>query len=1108
MDDIFKIKGFMKRLCRAAVLFGAVSLLTVQTGCRDDLDFGGMAVGEGTASVSLSVSFNPPTLSEVSTRTSGEAFKEFSDVWVFVFDRDGTFKDKFYFEKDDFLSYKTDEPTDSVWYTAMAHAALPAITLPYGTYHIYSIGNMGGNFYNTLTTGNESFNENSLRNYKLTWDADDVTNNKQMTGYFEVVAGGNAKSGKTTASTNYGEKHVCTIVEPKVYLHSWMRRNATKVTVAYDASNMRENITVYLKSVKICDGAKYNTLVKNYTVGSNDDLLQADIINYSDEESENHDKWPSVSKGNPSYGSHEITADALYCFENLQDTGDDTKVQTPTTDNPEALTQEEKDNMPYGTYVEVEGYYVSNASGSEGKGKILYRFMLGKDATTNFDVERNYHLMLTLCFTGNANDVDWHIAYEEESKPGVYLPEKNYISYLYNQQMEYPIRIELSEGDEIANNYIEAQITVNDWRPVDESDNPAEDNVTKAEPIDDVFEYYTGNVSFDGVWNGFLSLYQDKRTIFNNSGQECKKGNWNQLDWYGLNRGNSSYGDGSGTSDNIDVEVYEDHKPTIKKYTGDTESGGTEMQANWDQGYRRYNVPTGNGTYYFKKWTENYDGGESTDGGSVNDYRYRVVRSGNRVTVYIPMYTRPLVMTTQTGYSGNNPFVSYKRKARVKITVNGTEATGTIYQVERQINPKGVYRSHDNVRPFTVMLMTRSSEDKFSDFYAYTSDGPWKAEITTGSGWTIIGRSSGSTGSNISITVAPVGKINQTENKCAILDISYNNYTCNHKVILRQGDAPMQMVQNGCKWHSYNLWYNTTGGAIEVKSPLDEGSMFFYTTYDNPIDAINNTHADFNQYCPYNSTGTEITYKDRYYICAPLTPGQAATTKQWKEYLGSTSGSFSDVTIDGTSCQVASVNDFAALRDGADLGVGYGICYGNNASTTQYELNRVYRSAWYKRSNVDASSQSYYGRGVWESATKTGEWNSDPNGVNGMRGCFVYDKTNANNIFFPIGQSGYGHRMHSSEDLNDGYGHLRYAGRGERMSASDSPQTRPMFYAIYFNLGAIYWVKTGETDLGSEKKRTTAWDFNYSTYDFNGYNTDATDKPYYSACYIRLVEKP
>lgn len=57
-----------------------------------------------------------------------------------------------------------------------------------------------------------------------------------------------------------------------------------------------------------------------------------------------------------------------------------------------------KDGKPYGTYIEVKAYYVSNHEDRVGSGDITYRFMLGKNVTTDYNAERNYHYKLTLKF--------------------------------------------------------------------------------------------------------------------------------------------------------------------------------------------------------------------------------------------------------------------------------------------------------------------------------------------------------------------------------------------------------------------------------------------------------------------------------------------------------------------------------------------------------------------------------------------------------------------------------------------------------------------------------------------------------------------------------------
>lgn len=92
------------------------------------------------------------------------------------------------------------------------------------------------------------------------------------------------------------------------------------------------------------------------------------------------------------------------------------------------------------------------------------------------------------------------------------------------------------------------------------------------------------------------------------------------------------------------------------------------------------------------------------------DGAYRVVRDDekNVTTLYLPLYTRAKQMVPTSGFSGNNPFVGYQRKAKIrfKATIDGEPVTKevTVYQVRRLINPKGIYRRYNNTNDFKVVL--------------------------------------------------------------------------------------------------------------------------------------------------------------------------------------------------------------------------------------------------------------------------------------------------------------------------------------------------------------------------------------------------------------------
>ena len=96
-----------------------------------------------------------------------------------------------------------------------------------------------------------------------------------------------------------------------------------------------------------------------------------------------------------------------------------------------------KDHKPYGTYVEVSAIYRNRNTTSIGK--IIYRFMLGQDIHKDYNAKRNTHYKLTLEFHGNGNEADWHIEYDED--PGIYVVSPQYISYLYNKEMQMDVKV-------------------------------------------------------------------------------------------------------------------------------------------------------------------------------------------------------------------------------------------------------------------------------------------------------------------------------------------------------------------------------------------------------------------------------------------------------------------------------------------------------------------------------------------------------------------------------------------------------------------------------------------------------------------------------------------
>ena len=180
--------------------------------------------------------------------------------------------------------------------------------------------------------------------------------------------------------------------------------------------------------------------------------------------SDSYESWMRIANGTPLRGAvstvngEEVTHTeydrALYFYENCQGNYPGQKKYDKRQQwdevgfNPKPGQYDYKDNIEYGTYVEVEAYYVSTNVNQVSNGPIKYRFMLGQNCEFDYDAFRNHHYKLTLGFRGYANQPDWHIEYVE---PDVtfYTDPTYYVSYAYNNKAIFPVRFkgEVEEFD-------------------------------------------------------------------------------------------------------------------------------------------------------------------------------------------------------------------------------------------------------------------------------------------------------------------------------------------------------------------------------------------------------------------------------------------------------------------------------------------------------------------------------------------------------------------------------------------------------------------------------------------------------------------------------------
>lgn len=429
-------------------------------------------IGDGESGVSLGITFRPLTGATLGgTRSvNGDAIGNIDDVFIAWYRADDrTLAGCRYFTRDELVVTDMQRPTQpdgttvipADGETSTQHAEFKdKISIPYGRYRIYAVANMGD-----MTGDDRIDNEKDFKAVSLEWNPKDIAKNCQMSGYFKVEGANSADS-------------VAVIDRPNLTLHSWIRRAVSKVTVAFDATKLNENIYVYIKSAKIKDIPLHCPLVDTNCPSSDDELIEnGDSIVYSNDA--DYEKWVRLAcgRGANKYGSHANDAPSLFFFENMQGKHDNKH---------EYKNFESKDDMPYGTYVEVRGYYVNNSATNPSYGNIIYRCMLGKNMTDDFNAERNAHYRLTLVFNKDANDVDWHIDYDYVPKPPeIVVPNPMYISYLSNRYLDIPVTVYF-DPKLVKVKSLTATIIKNDWGYEDH-------------------KYY--NKEYDkNLYNGFLSL--------------------------------------------------------------------------------------------------------------------------------------------------------------------------------------------------------------------------------------------------------------------------------------------------------------------------------------------------------------------------------------------------------------------------------------------------------------------------------------------------------------------------------------------------------------------------------------------------------------------------
>ncbi len=1103
------------------LILAILTLLIVNSSCLDQLEYPDDAIiGDGEANIKFTASLRQldPALD---TRAEGNAIEKINKLWVVMYKMQTSSSTPVLYRKfvaSDLSDYKINqegnsaEPGDvdvnrpgtdddlGASGQKTPHATFSLKNIPFGYYKIYVVANVDN------LTDEDCETVEKLRSKRFDWKTN-VSLDNQMFGYMTLA---------TAPASSGFEAPTIIINHDNLDLHAWIKRLASKVTISFDPSGLKESVRIYIKSVTIRDIPASCPLGENNTPTNSESLIPAgeSFTYYNQGEGSNadHEKWKMIlSKGSGPQGEtgHTEGDPALYFYENMQGDfeGDNkyNKVQQETGDDMVGTPIDEpkdgadwKDKRPFGTYIEVEAYYDSRNKDKISQGPIKYRFMLGKNTTYNYNAERNYHYKLTLKFRGWANEADWHISYNEYT-PTLITPEPYYISYLYGQKMEFPARVILPEEWDKSKYYIKAEIVENNWWPWDHSAN----NGKGARPN----EFVGSTTDIDGfAWNtGSLVTYPPvtyNKDTYN--GDPYTGGNY--VGFLSLKEN---------TADVIGTDA------EVQAQTGGLDTYGYGTHANqYLEWYYRTNDLARN-QYELTGSNASYDNVDKS------------------IHLKIPMYTRNREMVPSTDFTGNNPFNCYERYAKVRFTLwertnsgdksisfmneEGTEETervATIYQVPRIENPKAIYRDANNADEFEIKLMIQPGGDA-KEFVTFKSDGPWRASVMCqtedfielydrkGNKREIV---EGVTDEDIVFKYKPKSTINDDQTRSGIIKVEYHDFNCVHLIFVRQGYHKGVQLGNAT-WSCYNVYATSRGGtnpnrndygpsdetSVPValtRSPLSIGSMLKRNQYNYSIKEVNIK----NGYGWLKSiTGEDLATS---YITSSNTV--AERTAKWSDIQGFGWTNYSSNSSteqrytrkwadtwtavggfqDGETFTVPTADNYNSLLTNSKF--GFGIVYADGAKTTQKDVKSAWGFTDYNNDGVDDEPSAENGS------------------TRGIRACIAYEEKFGNNIIFPLGPIGQARRARSapygpgSPFTDPGVGSLSYSGMRWVLTGSGN-LNRPLTYNVYRSTGAVYWLcqpKTisGTTDgnLGLPWADYASWDINYINLVFNPYSVDGS----------------
>ena len=471
-----------------SIILASLAAAVTLAGCTDDLIYETEEIPDAEVEIRGEVIYKPLVPTKVQTRAGdapeGKKYTGIKSLYVFFFNSEGERINEYCGEVN-FTPAPSDGSThEHVTFKKKVRA---------GRYYVYAVANICDDQKSDL---GKIESIELLRKFRLDWN-DRIEDDLEMFGVFRQ---GYTEDAPAPDNEDFETDELITVTPDRNSLHSWMRRVVSKVTVDFDGTNLKDGVTVYIKNAVLKHVASGAFLGISSHIG--DDGIELGTSNYSISygNGESYGAWPRVTKTIPNFspsqawgvaGFHDDGAKALPCYENMQGEPEG-KSKLQDSDGDGIIDSEKYDGVENGTYLEVEGYYVAERPEYKSQGKIIYRFMLGKDEVKNFDLVRNHHYKITMRFKGYGNDVDWHIEYSEKYLDATYPEDVNYQGKFFSPDFNYNdyhnaghtfidqnvITVTSFEADGTTNAWIQPEITYTYYSHNDETDNWEVDNTT------------------------------------------------------------------------------------------------------------------------------------------------------------------------------------------------------------------------------------------------------------------------------------------------------------------------------------------------------------------------------------------------------------------------------------------------------------------------------------------------------------------------------------------------------------------------------------------------------------------------------------------------------